>query len=86
VKAFISEARAAGAFEVWVITNQSNAADMAMYAACGLRRENPDVMLALPLTTLLPSTRWNVRSARADGHRGRGSTRRGGLAAPAMAP
>jgi len=41
VKAFISEARAAGAFEVWVITNQSNAADIAMYAACGLRRENP---------------------------------------------
>jgi ribosomal protein S18 acetylase RimI-like enzyme len=58
VKAFISEARTAGAFEVWVITNQSNAAAMAMYAACGLRRENlDDVMLALPLTTLLPSTR-----------------------------
>jgi ribosomal protein S18 acetylase RimI-like enzyme len=58
VQAFIAAARTAGAFEVWVITNQSNAAAMAMYAACGLRRENPDdVMLALPLTTLLPSTR-----------------------------
>jgi ribosomal protein S18 acetylase RimI-like enzyme len=51
VQAFISAARAAGAFEVWVITNQSNTAAMAMYAACGLRRENPDdVMLAIPLT------------------------------------
>jgi ribosomal protein S18 acetylase RimI-like enzyme len=50
VQAFISEARTAGAFEVWVITNQSNVAAMAMYASCGLRRENPDdVMLALPL-------------------------------------
>jgi ribosomal protein S18 acetylase RimI-like enzyme len=50
VEAFIAEARAAGAFEVWVITNRSNAAAMAMYAACALRRENPDdVMLALPL-------------------------------------
>jgi ribosomal protein S18 acetylase RimI-like enzyme len=47
VEAFTSEARA---FEVWVITNQSNTAAMAMYAACGLRRENPDdVMLALSL-------------------------------------
>jgi ribosomal protein S18 acetylase RimI-like enzyme len=58
VEAFISAARDAGAFEVWVITNQSNATAMAMYASCGLRRENPDdVMLALSLTTLLPSTR-----------------------------
>jgi ribosomal protein S18 acetylase RimI-like enzyme len=58
VEAFIFEGRAAGAFEVWVVTNQSNAAAMAMYAACGLRRENPDdVMLALPLTTLQRSTR-----------------------------
>jgi len=50
VQAFVTAARAAGAFEVWVITNQSNTAAMAMYAACGLRRENPDdVMLALSL-------------------------------------
>src|SRR5580704_13151761 len=43
-------ARASGAFGIWVITNQSNSAAMAMYASCGLRRENPDdVMLALRL-------------------------------------
>jgi ribosomal protein S18 acetylase RimI-like enzyme len=47
---FIAEARAAGAFEVWVLTNQSNASAMAVYTRCGLRRENPDdVMLSLAL-------------------------------------
>ncbi len=47
VEAFIAAARTAGAFEVWVITNQSNAAGMALYASCGLRRENTDdVMMA----------------------------------------
>ena len=56
VQAFIAEARAAGAFEVWVITNQSNAAAMAMFASCGLRRENlDDAMLALPLNPEPPT-------------------------------
>lgn len=39
VAGFISEARAAGAFEVWVITSQSNQAAIAMYEGCGLSRE-----------------------------------------------
>jgi|HubBroStandDraft_1064217.scaffolds.fasta_scaffold300656_2 ribosomal protein S18 acetylase RimI-like enzyme len=48
VARFTAEARAAGAFEVWVVTNQSNARAMAMYTRCGLSRENDDdVMLAL---------------------------------------
>jgi GNAT superfamily N-acetyltransferase len=52
VKAFIVEARAAGAFEVWVLTKQSNSRAMAMYAHCGLRRENDDdVLLTLPLVS-----------------------------------
>jgi ribosomal protein S18 acetylase RimI-like enzyme len=43
---FIAEARSAGAFEVWVVTNQSNGPAMAMYRHCGLRRPNSDdVML-----------------------------------------
>lgn len=50
VEAFIAEARAAGASEVWVLTNQSNRAAMALYARCGLRREaHDDVMLNLKL-------------------------------------
>jgi len=52
VKTFIAEARAAGAFEVWVLTNQSNEAAMAMYSHCGLRRQNhDDVMLSLMLNS-----------------------------------
>jgi ribosomal protein S18 acetylase RimI-like enzyme len=51
VARFITEARAAGAFEVWVLTNESNAAAMALYASCGLRRERrDDVMLSLTLS------------------------------------
>jgi GNAT superfamily N-acetyltransferase len=47
VERFISEAKAAGAFEVWVLTNQSNQAAMAMYAHCGFQRPNQDdVMLS----------------------------------------
>lgn len=50
VAAFIDEARAAGAFEVWVLTNESNPAAMAAYRKCGLERCNPDdVMLSLVL-------------------------------------
>lgn len=50
VEAFISEARAAGAYEVWLLTNESNEAAMTMYAGCGLTRPNrDDVMLSLPL-------------------------------------
>jgi ribosomal protein S18 acetylase RimI-like enzyme len=50
VRAFIDEARRAGASEMWVLTNESNQPAMAMYANCGLRRENADdVMLNLLL-------------------------------------
>lgn len=50
VNRFIDEGRAAGASEVWVLTNESNAAAMAMYSHCGLRRQNKDdVMLSLKL-------------------------------------
>ena len=42
VERFILEARAAGAFEVWVVTNQSNAAAMAMHSSCGLHCEHSD--------------------------------------------
>ncbi len=48
VAKFISEARTAGAFEVWVITSQSNGAAMAMYERCGLGRETQnDVAVVL---------------------------------------
>ncbi len=47
---FAQLARAAGAFEVWVLTNQSNKGAMAAYQACGFARENSDdVMLTLHL-------------------------------------
>jgi GNAT superfamily N-acetyltransferase len=47
VERFIMEAKAAGAFEVWVLTNQSNQSAMAMYAHCGFQRQNQDdVMLS----------------------------------------
>jgi ribosomal protein S18 acetylase RimI-like enzyme len=52
VEKFIAEARVQGAFEVWVLTNQSNEAAMALYESCGLRRQNnDDVMLSLTLET-----------------------------------
>ena len=48
VRAFIAEAQVAGAYEVWVLTNESNSAAMAMYMGCGLGRENgDDVMMRL---------------------------------------
>jgi ribosomal protein S18 acetylase RimI-like enzyme len=50
VESFVAQGRAEGAFEVWVVTNQSNPAAMAMYSQCGLRRPNPDdVMMELTL-------------------------------------
>ena len=50
VEAFVAEARAAGAFEIWVLTNQSNLAAMKMYSACGFRRvHGDDVMFSLDL-------------------------------------
>jgi ribosomal protein S18 acetylase RimI-like enzyme len=51
VDQFINEARLAGAFEVWVLTNESNRAAMSMYAHAGLTRPNPDdAMLNLTLS------------------------------------
>lgn len=51
VNAFVADARKAGAFEVWVLTNQANEAAMAMYSKCGFERDNPDdVMLRMTLS------------------------------------
>jgi ribosomal protein S18 acetylase RimI-like enzyme len=50
VNAFTDAARAAGAFEVWVVSNESTPAAIALYLKCGYRRENDDdVMLSLEL-------------------------------------
>lgn len=50
VERFAAEARAAGAWEVWVLTGESNRAAMALYRRCGMRRENPDdVMFVLAI-------------------------------------
>ena len=47
---FIREARLAGAFEVWVLTNRTNEAAMAMYAHSGLKSSSTDdTMLSLNL-------------------------------------
>ena len=42
VNAFVSEARASGACEVWVLTNHSNEAATALYRRCGFVCQNPD--------------------------------------------
>jgi ribosomal protein S18 acetylase RimI-like enzyme len=48
--AFLSEARASGASDVWVVTNDSNQGAMAMYRRCGFVRRHPDdVMLSIML-------------------------------------
>jgi ribosomal protein S18 acetylase RimI-like enzyme len=48
VARFVREARAAGAFEVWVVTSPVNEAAMAMYERCGLGRETKnDVAVVL---------------------------------------
>jgi ribosomal protein S18 acetylase RimI-like enzyme len=50
VDEFVMEAKMAGAFEVWVLTNESNRAAITMYAHSGLKRSNmDDVMLSLTL-------------------------------------
>lgn len=50
VTAFSAAGRAAGACEVWVVTNESTPAAMGLYHACGYRRINADdVMLELSL-------------------------------------
>lgn len=50
INAFVAEARKKGAFEVWVLTNQSNEAAMAMYRKCGFTRSNSDdAMFSLAL-------------------------------------
>jgi len=49
-EAFRAAAEAAGAYEIWVLTNASNRAAMGLYEACGMVRENrDDVMWTLPL-------------------------------------
>lgn len=45
VRAFVEGAAEAGAFEVWIPTNESNAAAMALYSRCGMRRKNRDDVL-----------------------------------------
>jgi ribosomal protein S18 acetylase RimI-like enzyme len=50
LNAVTAEARAAGAFEVWLLTNRSNRAAISMYAAAGYRAEHDDdLMLRLGL-------------------------------------
>ena len=50
VERFIEEARNAGAFEVWVLTDPSNAAAMRLYERSGMVRTSPDeVLWTLPL-------------------------------------
>jgi ribosomal protein S18 acetylase RimI-like enzyme len=39
---FIDEARAASAYEVWVVTERPNEAAMALYRGCGMRPETED--------------------------------------------
>jgi ribosomal protein S18 acetylase RimI-like enzyme len=52
VESFVTEARRAKAFEVWVLTNEANRAAMAMYSHAGLKRcSADDVALVLPLTS-----------------------------------
>ncbi|MGI8908752.1 MAG: GNAT family N-acetyltransferase [Candidatus Sumerlaeaceae bacterium] len=51
VRQFINEAEMARAYEVWVLTNQSNTPAMSMYTRCGLSRRNlDDVMLEIALS------------------------------------
>jgi len=45
VQSFIEEAEAAGAFEAWVLTDESNPAALAMYTSCGLRREGREQIM-----------------------------------------
>jgi aminoglycoside 3-N-acetyltransferase I len=45
VNAFTDEARAAGAFEVWVVSNESRSAALELYRKCGYRRENDDEVI-----------------------------------------
>jgi ribosomal protein S18 acetylase RimI-like enzyme len=50
VRSFIDAARDAGAFEIWVLTNDSNEAARRLYASGGFRRQNQDdLMLNLML-------------------------------------
>jgi ribosomal protein S18 acetylase RimI-like enzyme len=50
VNTFTDQARAAGAFEVWVVSNESTNAAIELYRKCGYRRENDDdVMLSIQL-------------------------------------
>lgn len=45
VRSFIHQAEAAGAFEVWVLTDETNPGAVAMYSACGLQREGRDQIM-----------------------------------------
>jgi GNAT superfamily N-acetyltransferase len=50
VERFIEEARNAGAFEVWVLTDGANAAAMRLYERSGMVRARPDqVLWVIPL-------------------------------------
>ena len=50
IEEFVRQARSAGAFEIWTLTNGANAGASALYRRCGFVRPNPDdVMLSLQL-------------------------------------
>jgi ribosomal protein S18 acetylase RimI-like enzyme len=56
VDEFIKEAKMANAAEIWVLTNESNRAAMAMYARSGLQRSSADDAM---LSLTLPATQTN---------------------------
>ncbi len=45
VERFHAEARAAGAYEVWVLTDESNRAAMGLYARAGMARASGDTVM-----------------------------------------
>jgi ribosomal protein S18 acetylase RimI-like enzyme len=50
LQSFIQLARTSGASEIWLLSNESNAAAMQLYRSCGFERPNSDdVMLQLSL-------------------------------------
>lgn len=50
VNKFLDEARIANAFEVWVLSNESNIAAIEMYKKCGFQSRNrDDVMLSISI-------------------------------------
>lgn len=59
VDAFLAEARACNASEVWVVANESNHAAMGLYRDCGfVRTHSDDVLLSFRMS--LGTFEWNT--------------------------